>query len=99
MAYVVWTKKAYEQLERVVKYIKAEQSSSYAEVVLNKILTSTRSLADFPQIGQTELFLSHKKSEYHYLLVWRYKIVYRVNGDKVTVSRVFHTSRDPKKIM
>lgn len=99
MAYVIWTKKAYEQLERAVKYIKEEQSTSYAEVVLNKILTSTRTLADFSQMGQIELFLSHKKSEYRYLLVWSYKVVYRVHGNKITVSRIFHTSQNPKKML
>ncbi len=53
---------------------------------------------NFPQMGQIEYFLSHKKSEYRYILVWSYKVVYRINNDKVTVSRVFHTSQDPKKI-
>ena len=98
MAYVIWTKKAFTQLERAVRYIREESGVSYAETVLNKILSTTRNLTDFPQMGQIEYFLSHKKSEYRYILVWSYKIVYRVNKDKVTVSRVFHTSQDPKNI-
>ncbi len=98
MAYVIWTKKAFSQLERAVRYIREESGTAYAEIVLDKILSSTRNLMDFPQMGQIEYFLSHKKSEYRYILVWSYNIVYRVNKDKVTVSRVFHTSQDPKKI-
>lgn len=98
MAYVIWTKKAFTQLERVVRYIREESGITYAEIVLNKILFSTRNLTNFPQMGQIEYFLSHKKSEYRYILVWSYKVVYRINKDKVTVSRVFHTSQDPKKI-
>jgi len=99
MAQVIWTKKALSQLERSVKYIVEEQGSSYAEMVLNKILASTRNLIDFPKMGQIETFLSHKKSEYRYVVVWSYKIVYRVNGSSVTISRIFHTSQDPKKIL
>lgn len=52
MAQVIWTKKALSQLERSVKYIVEEQGSSYAEIVLNKILASTRNLIDFPKMGQ-----------------------------------------------
>src|SRR5688572_10773994 len=98
MAYVVWTKKAFTQLERAVKYIKEESGTTYAEIVLDRVLSSARNLMNFPQMGQIEYFLSHKKSEYRYLLVWSYKIVYRVSKDKVTIARIFHTSQDPKKI-
>ena len=98
MAYVIWTKKAFSQLERAVRYIKEESGTSYAEIVLDKILFSTRNLTQFPQLGQIEYFLSHKKSEYRYILVWSYKIVYRINKDKITVSRLFHTSQNPGKL-
>ena len=98
MAYVIWTKKAFSQLERAVRYIKEESGTSYAEIVLDKILFSTRNLTQFPQMGQIEYFLSHKKSEYRYILVWSYKIVYRINKDKITVSRLFHTSQNPGKL-
>lgn len=98
MAYVIWTKKAFSQLERAVRYIKEESGTSYAEIILDKILFSTRNLTQFPQMGQIEYFLSHKKSEYRYILVWSYKIVYRINKDKITVSRLFHTSQNPGKL-
>ncbi|MBN8586378.1 MAG: type II toxin-antitoxin system RelE/ParE family toxin [Ignavibacteria bacterium] len=99
MAQVIWTKKALSQLERSVKYIVEEQGPSYAEIVLNKILTATRNLSDFPKMGQAEPFLSHKKFEYRYVVAWSYKIVYRIKGTKVTISRIFHTSQDPKQIL
>lgn len=79
-------------------FIKDEQGSSYAEIVLNRILSSTRNLSNFPQMGQVEYFLPHKKSEYWYLVVWSYKVVYRISKKGVTISRIFHTSQDPKKI-
>jgi len=41
MVEVIWSKRAASQLERNVKYIKEEQGISYAETVLNKILSST----------------------------------------------------------
>lgn len=98
MAYVIWTKKAFVQLERAIKYIKEEHGTSYAEIVLSKILSATRNLSHFPHMGQIEYFLSHKKSEYRYVLVWSYKIVYRISKDNIIISRIFHTSQDPKRL-
>jgi plasmid stabilization system protein ParE len=98
MVKIIWTKKAFTQLERAIKYIKEEQGHSYAEIVLNKTLEKTRLLETNPLIGQVEPLLKHKKSEYRYLVVWSYKIIYRVDKDKIIISRVFHTSRNPQKL-
>jgi len=98
MVKVIWTKKAFNQLERAIKYIKEEQGPSYAEIVLNKILEKTCLLERTPKLGQVEPLLIHKKSKYRYMIVWSYKIIYRVDKNKVVISRVFHTSRNPKKL-
>ncbi len=98
MVKVIWTKKAFSQLERAIKYIKEEQGLSYAEIVLSKILTSTQLLETSPKMGTIEPLLEHKKSEYRFVVVWSYKIIYRTTKDKAVISRVFHTSRNPKKL-
>ena len=98
MVKIIWTKKAFTQLERAIKYIKEEQGHSYAEIELNKTLEKTRLLETNPLIGQVEPLLKHKKSEYRYLVVWSYKIIYRVDKEKIIISRVFHTSRNPQKL-
>jgi plasmid stabilization system protein ParE len=98
MVKVIWTKRASGQLERVIKYIKEEQGLSYAETVLNRILSSTKLLEGTPKMGTVEPLLEHKKSKYRFLIVWRYKIIYRVEKDEVVISRVFHTSRNPNKL-
>ena len=98
MVKVIWTKRAFKQLERAIKYIKEEQGVSYAQIVLNKTLEKTRLLGNSPKIGQVEPLLKHKKSEYRYIIVWSYKIIYRFEKDKVVISRVFHTSRNPEKL-
>ncbi|MEQ8553903.1 MAG: type II toxin-antitoxin system RelE/ParE family toxin [Cyclobacteriaceae bacterium] len=98
MVKVIWTKKAFSQLERAVKYIKEEQGLSYAEIVLSKILTSTQLLEKSPKMGTIEPLLEHKNSEYRFLVVWSYKIIYRTTKEKAVISRVFHTSRNPNKL-
>ncbi len=98
MVKVIWTRKTLIQLERAIKYIRAEQGATYAEIVLNKTLEKTRLLEKNPKIGQVEPLLKHKKSEYRYIIVWSYKIIYRIEKGKVVISRVFHTSRNPNKL-
>lgn len=63
-----------------------------------KILQTTALLEGQPQMGTIESLLVHKKFEYRFLLVWNYKIIYRTGKDKVVISRVFHTSRNPKRL-
>jgi plasmid stabilization system protein ParE len=98
MAQVIWTKKASGQFERAVKYIYKEQGFYYADIVREKILQTTALLEGQPQMWTIEPLLSHKKFDYRFLLVWSYKIIYRTTEDKVMISRVFHTSRSPKKL-
>lgn len=98
MADVIWTKKAYGQFERAIKYIKKEQGLSYAEMVYNKILQAVKLLENNPTMGAIEPLLTHKKLLYRFLVVWSYKIIYRTDEKKVVISRVFHSSRSPKKL-
>ena len=98
MGKIVWTKRASRQLERTIKYIREEQGLSYAETVLNRILSTTKLLDGAPKMGKIEPLLEHKKSEYRFLVVWKYKIIYRVEEDEVVISRVFHTSRNPNRL-
>ena len=76
MAKIIWTKRAVGQLEKTVDYIKQESNPHQASLVLDKILHLISNLSVFPQRGAIEPLLSHKKSEYRYLVVFSYKIIY-----------------------
>lgn len=98
MVKIIWTNRAFGQLERSIKYIKEERGIAYAAIVLDKIVKSTSLLSSHPQMGTVESLLKHKKSEYRFLIAFAFKIIYRVEKDRVTISRVFHTSQDPEKL-
>lgn len=99
MAEVVWSKIAENQLHRAVAYIRDEQGLFYARLVLNQILESVDSLETHPKSGPREPLLRHRRYEYRYIVVWSYKIVYRIVGDRVTIARVFHTAQRPTKLV
>lgn len=98
MVKVIWTKRAFNQLERAINYIKEDRGVSYARIVLDKVIKSTALLAENPRMGPIEQLLKHKKSEYRYLLAFAYKIIYRVENDRVVISRIFHSARNPEKL-
>jgi plasmid stabilization system protein ParE len=98
MGKVVWTKTALDQLQRIVKYISEERGDSYAKTVGTRIIERTEQLEDFPGLGPKEPLLKHKKSEYRYLVVWGYKIIYRLSKDRITISRIFHAAQNPNKL-
>ncbi|WP_442946000.1 type II toxin-antitoxin system RelE/ParE family toxin [Ohtaekwangia sp.] len=63
----MWTKRAFKQFERAVKYIREEQGLVYASIVHQKVLESVGHLSHQPLMGPKEPVLAHKKSEYRFL--------------------------------
>lgn len=98
MAEVIWTFRANSQLESTIKYLVAQRGKATAALVLKEILESTRALASQPNMGTIEPALAHRKHEYRFIVIWSYKLIYRVAKDQVIISRVFHTSRNPKNL-
>jgi Plasmid stabilization system protein len=98
MAKIVWSKRALSQLERNIRYIKEERGVTFGQIVLDKILGSVSRLTSFPLSGSIEPLLKHKKSEYRFVMAFSYKVIYRVQENKIVISRVFHTSRNPEKV-
>jgi toxin ParE1/3/4 len=98
MVKIIWTKRAFKQFERIIRYIREEQGLTYAKIVNRKILESISNLENHPLLGPKEPALNHKKSEYRFLVVWSYKIIYKSDPDRVVISRLFHTSQNPKRL-
>jgi toxin ParE1/3/4 len=98
MVKIIWTTRAFQQFERAIKYIREEQGVHYSKIVHSKIIESVTSLQLQPLIGTREPALMHKKSEYRFLVVWSYKIIYRYDNSKIVIARIFHTSRNPKRL-
>ena len=98
MAEIIWTKKAFGQFEKEVKFVLNDRGLKAANVIRDKILKSTSLLEFNPDLGLNEPLLAHMKYDYRFIIVWSYKIIYRKTNEQVIISRVFHTSRNPKKL-
>jgi len=98
MVKIVWTHRAFGQFERAIRYIRDEQGLTYAKIVNEKILESIQLLEKYPEMGALEKALTHKQKNYRYLVVWSYKVIYRVDPDKIVISRIFHSARNPSRL-
>jgi toxin ParE1/3/4 len=87
---VVWSRRAYGDLEAIASYI-AQDSPAYARVVVRSIFTQTRTLARFPRSGRRVPEFDNE--DIREVLAYSYQIIYRLQQDEVIVSAVIHGKR------
>jgi len=64
------------------------------------IINSTKKLINTPYIGQIEVRLKHRKTQYRYLVHKNYKLIYSVDKeqDYIKIADVFDTWQNPLKL-
>jgi len=55
-------------------------------------------LEQFPRIGAIEEQLSNLGLGHRYLVEGNYKIIYRIDGENIYITDIFHASQDPSKM-
>jgi len=90
MAQVVWSEQAVSDLEEIHRFI-ARDSLAAAEITIERIRESTRRLLIFPDSGRP--LLEAPGSEMRELIAPPFRVVYRIQGNKVQVVTVLHGAR------
>jgi addiction module RelE/StbE family toxin len=91
MAYrIVWSRRAAQDLDSITDYIAAD-SPAYAGVVLKNIVNQTRILAHFPQAARK--VAEFDDENIRELVVYSYRIIYRLREDEVLIVAVIHGKR------
>ncbi|HTW56954.1 MAG TPA: type II toxin-antitoxin system RelE/ParE family toxin [Terriglobales bacterium] len=87
---VAWSKRALHDLEAIAEYIAAD-SQTYAGIVVKKVVSQTKMLARFPRAGRkVPEFDDENVRE---LMVYSYRIIYRLEDDEVVIAAVIHGKR------
>ena len=94
---IVISNQAKGSLKNIVKYIKKD-SPTAAEYVRNALFALMENLKTSPQKFPLEPLLASLSKEYHSVVKWHYKIIYRVTTTEVIILDVIHTSRNPDTI-
>ncbi len=87
---VAWSRRALQDLEAIAEYIAAD-SPAYAGIVVKKVMNQTKMLAQFPRSGRK--VPEFDKDDIRELIVYSYRIIYRVQDDAIVIAAVIHGKR------
>jgi toxin ParE1/3/4 len=87
---IAWSRRAAQDLDSIIDYIAAD-SPAYARVVLKNIAHQTRILERFPQAGRKVPEFDDENTRE--LLVYSYRIIYRLQQDEALIVAVIHGKR------
>jgi toxin ParE1/3/4 len=90
MASITWTENALNDIENIAAFI-SKDSEFYAKQFVNKLIDATLKLEKFLEIGKTIPELP--QSNYREILFKKYRIIYRIDADKVYIITVHHAAR------
>jgi plasmid stabilization system protein ParE len=77
-------------VESLAAYISVD-SPAYARIVVKKIVTATKKLSRFPNLGrEVPEFQEPKIRE---LFEYSYRIIYEVGSEQITIAAVIHGKR------
>lgn len=90
------SKLALSDLSNIKNYIKKD-SSHYAKVFIQKILSSIKILKDFPEI--VRVVPEYNIETVREIFIKSYRIIYRLENDIIFIVTVIHGSRLLKKLL
>jgi addiction module RelE/StbE family toxin len=91
MAYrIVWSPRALDDIDSIAAYI-ARDSAAYASAVVSKIIKSSRTLRRFPFAGR--IVPEFEDANLRERFVYSYRVIYRIEGQTVTIAAVIHGRR------
>ncbi len=88
---VEWSDYASDDLDELVRYI-SRDSEIYARLFAERVVLTTQRLKDFPESGR--MIPEVENQTLREIIVQGYRVMYRVETDRVLVLAVMHGSRD-----
>lgn len=93
---VKWPQKAQNQLGKIHRYI-LKDSFQNAEKIKADILASTRKLTAYPEMHPLDKYRKNNDGSFRAYEIHRIRIAYRVTKNEIIITRIRHTSMEPKK--
>jgi addiction module RelE/StbE family toxin len=88
--HLAWSPEAVEDLESIATYIERD-SAHYARAVATRIVSTAESIPDNPMMGREVPEL--RDSTIRERFVHRYRVIYRVEPERILIAAVIHGSR------
>ena len=87
---LIWSPEAADDLEDITAFI-ARDSPSYARAVARKVLATTRSIQQFPDIGRVVPELNNQSVRERF--VYSYRVIYKIEAKREPVVAILHGKR------
>ena len=87
---LVWSPEAIEDIESIASYIEGD-SLWYAKAVASRIVETAETIPDYPELGRVVPEIG--ESTIRERFVYSYRIIYRVEPERILVAAVIHGSR------
>ena len=85
-----WSPEAVEDIEAIANYIERD-SSHYARAVVSRIVALAEAIPEHPNLGRVVPEL--RSPNYRERFVHKYRIIYRVEPERILIAAVIHGSR------
>lgn len=98
---VVWSQFSEQQIDDIFDfYLQKSKSVDVALKIITKLLSAPNRLIENPRIGEKEILLENRQTEYHYLVESNFKIIYSINDENmlIQIADVFDCRQNPTKI-
>jgi len=84
-------------LKEIYRYYCNESNPEKASEIVNKIIDRAETLVNNPTRGRLEEELKSLGKEHRYLLEYHYKIIYKLDGEIVTITDIFSNYQRPSR--
>ncbi|MDG5787383.1 type II toxin-antitoxin system RelE/ParE family toxin [Evansella sp. AB-P1] len=95
MVELVWAKSAVKDLEGICNYI-AQDSEEYANIFASRVIDTIETIAIFPSSGRVVPELNNDMIRE--MVLTNYRIIYRINNEKMEIVRIIHNAKQLKKL-
>ena len=88
---ILWSPQSLRDLDAIHEYI-AKDSEHYAGLTIARIFSAVEQLIQFPHSGR--IVPERDEPEIREVIVGRFRVVYRVQGELIEVATVFRAARE-----
>ena len=96
---VCWDAVAGKELDQIFNYLKKHASEETARKIKKAIVTAADGLRTNPGRHSLETLLRHTGKNIRFIKVGSYKVTYLFTGTESIILRVYHSKRDPSKVL
>jgi len=93
MVNIIWTEYAIEDLRSIHEYI-SKDSKRYADRFVEKLMERVDQLENFPKSGR--IVPEFNSATLRELIEGNYRIIYKISGNQIAITRVHHSARQLK---